>query len=159
MNLWAQPDQGEAASARPLSACGGALVKWSGRAPWGPAGWLLEVSRAEIHRSLNMTQGMAWLQPGGILPLHHHEAPETYQFVSGRARVTIGDEVFIVGEGGDVPLGDLLQIPSNVPHQIENIFDKEVSLKYFFNLDFEEVHRQYRWIKKDRGVPEPIEWP
>lgn len=133
--------------------CLGALVEWSERAPWGPEGWLLFVSRAQIDESLQMTQGRAWLLPGGILPLHRHEAPETYRFVKGRARVTIGEEVFIVGDDAEVPLGAILQIPSNVPHQIENIFSEELELEYFFAEDFEAVHPQYRWLRSDRGVP------
>lgn len=149
-----EPEFPNASETAGLRACRSALVQWSVRAPWGPEGWLLEVSRAEIDISLNMTQGRAWIGPGGILPLHKHEAAETYRFVSGRARVTIGEDVFIVGPGGDIPLGTILQIPPNVPHQIENVFEEEVELEYFFAEDFQTVHPQYRWINLERGVPE-----
>jgi mannose-6-phosphate isomerase-like protein (cupin superfamily) len=57
----------------------------------------------------------ATVPPCGSTFLHlHHESEEIYLFISGRGRMTLGDEEREV-EGGDSVL-----IPPNTPHKLVN---------------------------------------
>ena len=48
-------------------------------------------------------------------PLHVHDYDEVFIIRSGKAKFTVGEEVFI-GEKGDVIFG-----PANIPHKFENL--------------------------------------
>ena len=57
--------------------------------------------------------------PHGGPPLHvHHFQEETIQVLKGRYKIRIGDEIFIVNEGG------FAYLPSKVPHAFLNLTDE-----------------------------------
>ena len=55
---------------------------------------------------------------GSIYPLHSHPYEQTSFVISGRIRLTVGDEVREVGPG------DMWFVPSNVPHGGELLGDE-----------------------------------
>ena len=59
---------------------------------------------------------IAWVEvePGSQQQPHHHAPEQAYIVVSGRGRIKVGDETAEVQEG------DLLYIPPNVEHAVEN---------------------------------------
>ena len=58
-----------------------------------------------------------WLKKGAIVPLHDHVSEQITYIVNGALKFTIGGEEFIVREG------EVLHIPSSVPHQAEALDD------------------------------------
>ncbi len=55
------------------------------------------------------------LEPGGVIPLHRHPTVEHEQYVlSGRIRLTLGDEV------REVAAGHVVFIPPGLAHRYEN---------------------------------------
>jgi quercetin dioxygenase-like cupin family protein len=50
------------------------------------------------------------LATGAVLPVHHHPHEQTGYLVSGRLRLTVGEETFEAGPG------DAWTVPSEVPH-------------------------------------------
>lgn len=46
--------------------------------------------------------------------LHHHAPEQVYIIINGNGRIQVGSEI------ADVQAGDLLYIPSNVEHAVEN---------------------------------------
>lgn len=75
-----------------------------------------------------------WLKRGAIVPMHDHESEQLTYILRGALRFTIGGEEFIVREG------EVLHIPSWVPHQAEALDDT-------FELDVFSPIRQ-DWIDK-----------
>ena len=59
---------------------------------------------------------IAWVEvePGAQQQPHHHVPEQTYIIVGGHGRGKVGSDI------ADVQAGDLLYIPSNVEHAIEN---------------------------------------
>lgn len=57
------------------------------------------------------------LAAGSSLPLHHHPHEQTGYVVSGRIRMTAGDEVFEAGPG------DSWCIPGDLPHRADVLTD------------------------------------
>jgi quercetin dioxygenase-like cupin family protein len=55
------------------------------------------------------------IQPGGKMPLHTNTVEHEQYVLSGRAKVTLGDEHF---KGG---AGNVVFIPAGVPHAYTNI--------------------------------------
>ena len=58
-----------------------------------------------------------WLKKGAIVPTHAHESEQISYVLTGALRFTIQGEEFTVREG------EVLVIPSNVPHQAEALDD------------------------------------
>jgi len=58
-----------------------------------------------------------WLKKGAIVPMHDHVSEQLTYIFQGALRFTIGGEEFIVREG------EVLHIPSSVPHQAEALDD------------------------------------
>ena len=58
-----------------------------------------------------------WLKKGAIVPMHDHVSEQISYVLQGALRFTIGGEEFIVREG------EVLCIPSAVPHQAEALDD------------------------------------
>jgi len=61
-----------------------------------------------------VTTGTTSFEPGGVLPLHTHNAEETVLVLSGEATATIGDRRFAVGAG------EAMWVPAGVVHGISN---------------------------------------
>jgi unsaturated pyranuronate lyase len=57
-----------------------------------------------------------------VVPLHHHESEQFSYCISGALQFRVGDKELVLNPG------ELLQIPSNVPHQA-------VSLEDFTGID------------------------
>jgi quercetin dioxygenase-like cupin family protein len=58
-----------------------------------------------------------WLKKGAIVPTHDHVSEQLSYVIQGALRFSIGGEEFIVREG------EVLHIPSSVPHQAEALDD------------------------------------
>ena len=58
-----------------------------------------------------------WLKKGAIVPLHDHVSEQITYIFQGALKFSIGGEEFIVREG------EVLHIPSSVPHQAEALDD------------------------------------
>jgi quercetin dioxygenase-like cupin family protein len=56
--------------------------------------------------------GIVELDPGAVVPEHHHDHEQLGMVLSGRVRFRIGDETRDLGPGGT------WTIPSNVPHEV-----------------------------------------
>jgi len=62
-----------------------------------------------------------WMGPGGSMPKHLHPDIEHEQYIlSGKMKITLGDEVYEVKEG------DAVLIPAGVPHAYANPYDEPV---------------------------------
>jgi quercetin dioxygenase-like cupin family protein len=60
------------------------------------------------------------IKKGGIVPMHAHENEQLTQVIEGALRFWIGSED---AEPIDVRAGEILHIPSNVPHKAEALED------------------------------------
>ena len=60
---------------------------------------------------------VAWVEvePGAQQQPHHHIPEQAYVIVGGHGRIRVGSEI------ADAQAGDLLHIPSNVEHAVENV--------------------------------------
>lgn len=58
-----------------------------------------------------------WLKKGAIVPMHQHESEQISYVLQGTLKFTIQGSEYIVREG------EVLHIPSNVPHQAEALDD------------------------------------
>jgi quercetin dioxygenase-like cupin family protein len=74
------------------------------------------------------------LKKGAVVPRHEHEAEQLSYVLRGALRFVINGEQFVVGEG------EVLHIPSGVPHQAEALEDT-------FELDVFSPIRQ-DWLDK-----------
>lgn len=61
-----------------------------------------------------------YLKKGAIVPLHSHENEQITYVLEGTLRFWIGSED---GEQIDVKAGDVLHLPSNLPHKAEALED------------------------------------
>ncbi len=59
--------------------------------------------------------------PGGRQRPHRHVPEQVYIIIKGKGRVQVGDDSEEVGEG------DLVYVPSNVVHWIENLSDQPLT--------------------------------
>ena len=71
-------------------------------------------------------QGYSVVYPGGSIPVHDHEAIETYTILSGTGEMTVG------GETETVRAGDSLYIDRNVPHGLKNTGNTEMHVMYVY---------------------------
>jgi quercetin dioxygenase-like cupin family protein len=77
-------------------------------------------SRQVIH-SQRMTIARLTLKKGAIVEKHHHENEQVTILESGRLRFEFPDEVIeLLG-------GQVLEIPSNVPHRVEALEDSRAT--------------------------------
>jgi quercetin dioxygenase-like cupin family protein len=70
-----------------------------------------------------------YLDKGAIVPKHHHENEQLTWIVSGSLRFWIGNEGEPGYEERVVSAGEIMYIPSNVPHRaeaLEDTFDVDV---------------------------------
>ena len=76
-----------------------------------------------------------FLAKGAIVPEHHHESEQITYILEGALQFEIGGQIIVVGKG------QVLRIPSNVPH-------RAVALEDTLDLDIFSPIRQ-DWLKKD----------
>jgi quercetin dioxygenase-like cupin family protein len=67
-----------------------------------------------------------YLKKGAVVPRHVHEAEQISYIIEGTLRLKLGDDGSQVF---DVPAGEVLIIPSNLPHEavaLEDVYDIDV---------------------------------
>jgi quercetin dioxygenase-like cupin family protein len=69
-----------------------------------------------------MTVARIYLKDGFLVPMHSHVHEQITQIISGRMRFTFGEDRSEVVEYGP---GDVIVIPSNLPHEALSIGDVE----------------------------------
>lgn len=70
----------------------------------------------------SMTVARIYLKDGFLVPMHSHVHEQITQVISGKMRFTFGEDRSRVAEYGP---GDVVVIPSNVPHEALSIGDVE----------------------------------
>ena len=58
-----------------------------------------------------------YLKRGALVPMHSHESEQMTYILQGALRVVVGGEEMIVREG------EVLHVPSSIPHQAEALED------------------------------------
>ena len=95
----------------------GKIFNWTDVDPWPfKHSWLVE----KVVNGKNMQLIRAEFQPGSTYRLHSHEREQFSFMLSGRMRLTVGDEVKEIGPG------DVWYAPGNVPHGGEILGDEPV---------------------------------
>lgn len=79
----------------------------------------------EFLRVPDLSAGLYVLEAGGVDPQSPHTEDELYHVVSGRARVTVGDDE------RDVIPGSLVFVAAHVPHKFHDITER-LELVVFF---------------------------
>ena len=78
--------------------------------------------RRRIVTGERMTVARIYLDDGFLVPMHSHVHEQITQVISGKMRFTFGEDRSVVAEYGP---GDVVVIPSNVPHEALSIGDVE----------------------------------
>ena len=81
------------------------------------------VTRQTIHAA-NMTVARIHLLQGAIVPEHRHPNEQISFLEWGKLRFTLNGEVRVL------EAGDMLEIPSNVPHSVE-VIEESVAVDIF----------------------------
>ena len=76
-----------------------------------------------------------FVKKGGVVPEHHHESEQITYILEGALKFEIGGKELVVAKG------EVLRIPSNVPH-------RAVALEDTLDLDIFSPIR-HDWLKKD----------
>lgn len=95
----------------------GKIFSWADVQPW-PSDY--PGIGMKVVDSRNMQLVWAEFQPGSTYDLHSHEREQFSFMLSGRMRLTVGDEVAEIGPG------DMWHAPSNVVHGGEVLGDEPV---------------------------------
>ena len=78
-----------------------------------------EMLKPDLGRRLISTERMmlahVYLEKGCVVPTHSHENEQLTYILEGKLRFWLGDEEDVV----DVAAGEVLHIPSNLPHKAE----------------------------------------
>lgn len=95
----------------------GRIFNWNGVDPWPSdyPGVAMKVVTGE-----RMQLVMAQFEPGATYAIHSHEREQFSFMLSGRMRLTVGDEVAEIGPG------DMWHAPGNVAHGGEVLGDEPV---------------------------------
>jgi len=83
------------------------------------------IQRRFLHGEQAMV-AQIYLKKGTVVPKHVHVAEQISYIVEGRLRLKLGEDGSDVY---DLPAGDVLIIPSNVPHEaiaLEDVYDLDV---------------------------------
>lgn len=79
----------------------------------------------EFLRKPDLSAGLYVLEPGEPDPQLPHGEDELYHVVSGRARITVGDDT------RDVQRGSLVFVAARVPHRFHDVAERLVVLVLF----------------------------
>ena len=83
-----------------------------------------EEVKAGLHRRLVTTERMmlahVYLEKGCVVPKHEHENEQLTYILEGVLRFTLGEDE---SEVIDVSAGEVLHLPSNLPHMAEALED------------------------------------
>ena len=94
-----------------------------------PAGRRTRVVLGEtgLIRESRFCQGYVVIYPGGSVPMHGHEAVETYTILSGRGKMSVD------GEEAEVRAGDLVYIGSGKPHSLANTGGEDLHMMFVYS--------------------------
>jgi len=82
-----------------------------------------KAAKGDLFRGERFFLGLNCFEPGQSQPAHAHAgADKFYYVVSGRARITVGDETREVGPGA------VVWAPAEVPHGVDEAIERTVLL-------------------------------
>jgi quercetin dioxygenase-like cupin family protein len=96
-----------------------------------------ELVTRQMVNTANLTVAKIRLAQGAVVPLHQHVSEQVTMVESGCLRFLMGGEELVVRGG------ELLEIPSDVPHQVEALEDS-VATDVF-------APRREDWIRGEAG--------
>jgi mannose-6-phosphate isomerase-like protein (cupin superfamily) len=98
----------------------------------------------EFLRTHDLSVGVYALPSGGTDPQGPHTEDEVYHVVSGRARVSVGDEDRAVGPGS------IVFVAADVPHKFHDIEEDLVLLVFFGPAEY--THRRDHELGHPHGA-------
>ncbi len=106
------------------------------------------ISDCKVHSAIPVTGESCQLlwakfEPGGTYELHSHPHEQISVMVSGRMRLTVGDEVRDIGPG------DMWYAPANVEHGGEILGDEPV---VFIDVYAPPSTSMAKWIEENRQI-------
>ncbi len=106
------------------------------------------ISDCKVHSAIPVTGESCQLlwakfEPGGTYELHSHPHEQISVMVSGRMRLTVGDEVRDIGPG------DMWYAPANVQHGGEILGDEPV---VFIDVYAPPSTSMAKWIEENRQI-------
>jgi quercetin dioxygenase-like cupin family protein len=106
------------------------------------------ISDCKVHSAVPVTGESCQLlwakfEPGGTYELHSHPHEQISVMVSGRMRLTVGDEVRDIGPG------DMWYAPANVEHGGEILGDEPV---VFIDVYAPPSTSMAKWIEENRQI-------
>jgi len=91
----------------------------SGAARFGPE----KMVKVDLARGDQLFVGLNCFEPGQSQAVHSHRgADKFYLLVSGKARMQVGDDVFVAAQG------ELVWAPTDVPHGVLEALERTVML-------------------------------
>ena len=91
-----------------------------------------------------LTSGVAEIEPGGMLALHHHPPPEVYYILEGSGVITLGEETRDVGPRVAI------FIPGGMTHGLRNTGRGVLRFFYVFPVDsYSEI--EYTMVERGAG--------
>jgi len=82
-----------------------------------------KATKADIFRGQHLMVGLNCFEPGQSQKVHTHVGSDKfYLVISGKARMTVGDETRVVGTG------TLVWAPSDLPHGVAEALERTVML-------------------------------
>jgi quercetin dioxygenase-like cupin family protein len=84
-----------------------AQLDWSGLEVYAP----LPGITGSVRMGADLSAATFWLEPGAVVPRHHHINEEFGQVISGSLELEVGDE-----ERRLLSVGEAFLIPGDVPH-------------------------------------------
>lgn len=82
-----------------------------------------QAAKTDLYPGEHLFVGLNCFEPGQTQRIHSHvDADKVYFVVSGKARMTVGDET------REAAAGDLIWAPANVPHGVVEALERTVML-------------------------------
>lgn len=82
-----------------------------------------KAGKSDLFRGERLFLGLNCFEPGQSQPAHAHAGAEKFYYVvSGRARITVGEETSEVGPGA------VVWAPAEVPHGVDEALERTVLL-------------------------------
>ncbi len=80
-------------------------------------------AKTDLFQGRQLFVGLNCFEPGQTQPVHAHRGADKFYFLlSGKARMTVGDET------RDATAGDLVCAPADVPHGVVEALERTVML-------------------------------